>query len=126
MERLVKDPRVYLKIEAQLVDYKEKRDYLDIEVLWRHIRIVHPWIADPSDEEEDDIDEALGGGTATREEDGRAMGSCGGRSAIGEGSGSLSSRKQKRVQVNLIDEDDDFEVNSDGEDDYEDDMLMRV
>ncbi|KAI3519786.1 hypothetical protein L1887_09002 [Cichorium endivia] len=59
------------------------------------------------DDEEDDIDEALGGGDATREEDGGAMGSRGGRRAIGEGSGSLSSRKRKSVQVTLIDEDDD-------------------
>ncbi|KAI3740336.1 hypothetical protein L2E82_30764 [Cichorium intybus] len=103
------------------------------------------WIADPIDDEEDDIheiDEALGGGDDTREEDGgatgsrggratgsrggRATGSRGGRRAIGEESGSVSSRKRKSVQVALIDEDDDFEVNSDREDDDEDDMLMRV
>ncbi|KAI3491385.1 hypothetical protein L1887_44313 [Cichorium endivia] len=112
MERLVKDPRVYLKIEAQLVDYKEKRGLFGYRV-------------DPSYDEEDDIDEALRGGGDTRE-DGGATVSRGGRRAIGEGSGSLSSRKRKSVQVTLIDEDDDFEMNSDGEDDDEDDMLMRV
>ncbi|KAI3780380.1 hypothetical protein L2E82_10361 [Cichorium intybus] len=113
MERLIKDPRVYLKIDAQLVDYKEKNGLFGYR-------------ADPSDDEEDDIDEALRGDGATKEEDGWAMGSRGGRRAIGEGSGSLSSRKRKSIQVNLIDEDDDVEVNLDGEDDYEDDMLIRV
>ncbi|CAH1424022.1 unnamed protein product [Lactuca virosa] len=100
MERLVKDTTVYLKIEDQLVAYKEKRGLFGYR-------------AAPSDGEEDEI----GGGGILGEEDGGVIGSArGGRAirrprggeTIGEGSG---TRKRKNVQVNLIDEDDGDEVN---------------
>ena len=77
---------------------KEEDDPLVVE----NVMSDDEWIADPNEDNEDNEDDTrdveLGGG-ANGEEGGETT-----RAEGGEASGSGTSRKRKRVQINLIDE----------------------
>nr|KAJ0227756.1 hypothetical protein LSAT_V11C100006560 [Lactuca sativa] len=126
MERLMKDTTIYLKIEDQLVAYKEKRGLFGYKVTWlgdvetmprtqvlcnkgfgSYTKLVkhgkNEQLDDPVVVEHVLLDDERIAAPSDGEED-----NIEGGGTIGEGS---RTRKRKNVQVNLIDDDGGVKVN---------------
>ncbi|CAI9285497.1 unnamed protein product [Lactuca saligna] len=126
MERLMKDTTIYLKIEDQLVAYKEKRGLFGYRgsLSTNLTRPPVTWWGEYGDDapklksfaikvlgltcSASACERNWNGGVIGSARGGKAIGRPRGGGTVGEGSG---TRKRKNVQVNLIDEDDGDEVN---------------